>query len=120
MGNRLQVVSSKLGTITGVALIGEASIDVEHAEFDLDRIIAQRPEAVLLDLTQLTFLASIGMRLLVNLRRNVVSRGGTLKVFGLHPDVESALRTACLLELLNVYPTREAALDAFASPPTQP
>jgi anti-anti-sigma factor len=117
MASLLQVRASRQGNITIVALIGQASIDVERAEFDMDRIIAQRPEAVLVDVTELSFLASIGMRLLVNLRRNVVSHGGWVKLAGLQPLVESALRTATLLDLFQVYPTLQAALDASAVPP---
>ena len=42
-----------------VKLIGEARLEVEDAQFQLDRVVVHHPKTIIVDCSQLTFLSSI-------------------------------------------------------------
>jgi anti-anti-sigma factor len=105
-------ITNDNGTVN-IKLIGEARLDLEDAAFQLDRVIVHHPKSVTVDMSELTFLSSIGMSLLVNLRRTAHKSGGTVKLLGMRPLIREALAHARLLELFEVPP--EAPLSGAAS-----
>ena len=100
--------------IVVVKLTGEARLDVEDAAFQLDRVVVHHPRTIIIDASELTFLSSIGMSLLVNLRRTAAKAGGTVKLAGLQDFVRDALRHSRLLELFEVFPDLNAAMTSAA------
>jgi anti-anti-sigma factor len=88
---------------------GEAS--VEHAGALLDGLLtatARRPGIVTLDLSELSFIASLAMGVLVAYRRGVVRTGGRVRLAEeMQPAVREALARAELLDLFK--PTAQAA-----------
>lgn len=101
--------------IVVVKLTGEARLDVEDAAFQLDRVVVHHPRTIIIDASELTFLSSIGMSLLVNLRRTAAKAGGTVKLAGLQDFVRDALRHSRLLELFEVFPDLNAAMTSAAA-----
>lgn len=93
-----------------ITLIGEARLDLEAAAFQLDRVVAFHPKILLVDLSQLSFLSSIGMSLLVNLRRTALKSNGVVKLAGLQPRIHDAMAHARLLDLFEVYPDIPSAM----------
>ena len=123
MGTDLEVVVSNSGTIVIITLIGEAHMDAEDAYSPLERAAAQHPRAVVVDATRLTFMNSMGMHWLLKLRRNVMEAGGKLRIAGLHPMIQTALRHACILEMFELSADLPAALALVSdetSPPPAP
>ncbi|HUO09533.1 MAG TPA: STAS domain-containing protein [Phycisphaerae bacterium] len=100
-------VSNQAGVVV-VSLIGEARADSDAEE--LDRVQAMHPETVIIDASELTFLASTGMRLLVHFQRAITAYGGALRIAGLRPQVERALHEARLLHLFDVRPDVGSAI----------
>ena len=71
------------GTETRVAISG--SLDINSAPAlaeEIDRLVAKRPENVLVDLAKLDLIDSSGVAALVKLYKNVRSSGGTIKITG--------------------------------------
>src|SRR4051812_7913415 len=102
MKQDLQINVSKDRGYTIVRVVGEARLDVEQVEFQLDRLISQRPKHIIIDATQLSFCSSLGMRLMVNLQRSAVGHGGSAKLVGLQPMVQTSFGHARLLELFQI------------------
>lgn len=92
-------------------LSGEATN--EHAD-DLRQafvpILKARALCVVLDLSDLAFIASLALAELIDLRRNLQTYGGQLRLAGARPDIERLFRTTRLSELFPMYPTADAAL----------
>jgi anti-anti-sigma factor len=90
---------------------GEAVIHLKgEATFTQGRVLqsgllalsACRPRRVTLDLSELTFLSSLALGVLVEFRRGVVRAGGCVRVApNLHPQVREALEAAKLIELFD-------------------
>jgi anti-sigma B factor antagonist len=81
------------GKILKVKLSG--SLDIAGAgeiEAPLNAISAQNRK-VIVDFSQVTFLASIGIRILVKTARSIGSKGGRLVVYNLNPDARKVLRS---------------------------
>jgi anti-anti-sigma factor len=81
------------GEITKVRLIG--SLDIAgagkiEAPF---AAIAAKSNRVIIDFSQVSFLASIGIRLLVKAARSIGGRGGKLAVYSLNSDARKVLRS---------------------------
>ena len=117
----LQVQITRLDDATVlIKLTGEARLDLEDAAFQLNRVVAFHPKVVLVDLTELTFLSSIGMSLLVNLRRTALKSNGVVKLAGLQPRIRDSMAHARLLELFEIFPDMAAATGTTAAPTDEP
>ena len=98
-----------------VKLIGEARLDVEDAQFQLDRVVVHHPKTIIVDCSQLNFLSSIGMSLFVNLNRAAQKSQGTVTLAGVQPRILEALTHARLNELFKFAPDLATALAATAA-----
>ncbi|MFE0022582.1 STAS domain-containing protein [Amycolatopsis sp. NPDC059021] len=70
---------------------------------------------VLVDLTGLTFLSSVGIFSLVRAQRRAAERGAVLHAFGpLRRPVDRAFELTGAQEFLHLYPDRDHAITAAA------
>ena len=104
------------GGITLIRLDGR--LDIEGAQ-TLDQpftyLTSTHPAKIAVDLSQVSFVASIGIRTLLAGARGQASRGGKLVLFGAQPMVRRVLQTAGVDQLLTLcadFDAARAALDA--------
>lgn len=76
---------------------------------------ATKKAAVLIDLSEVTFIASIGMRLLLSNARAQKQRGGLMVLCGSQPLVKEALVTAGFEQLIGLYDDCDTATAALKS-----
>ncbi len=69
--------------------------------------------AILVDLSEVTFLASLGMRTLLATAKGASLRGGGLVLYRPQPRVREVLDTAGLSKLIQIHDELDAALDAL-------
>ena len=101
-----------------VSLAGEASSDnLQPLELALARLLARRVPLVVLDCSALTLLSSLAMGMLVGLRRDLGRWQGRVKLAGVSPLIEEALRVTRIIELFEVHATVEQALAVVADVP---
>jgi anti-anti-sigma factor len=67
------------------------------------------PLAVL-DLSELTFIASMAMGVLVTFGRDLGRWGGRVRIAGARPEIHEALQVAGLTDVFEFYPTVEEAI----------
>src|SRR4051794_40640877 len=93
----VQVQVSTLQNALLVKIVGELRLNIEATALDLDRaVIIHHPKLVVVDCSQLSFISSLGMSLLINLRNAVTRTGGTVALACLTLLVEGALRHASI------------------------
>ncbi|MGO9443495.1 MAG: STAS domain-containing protein [Thiobacillaceae bacterium] len=68
---------------------------------------------VIVDMREVQFIASIGMRLLLSCAKAKSNRGGQLVLVGLQPSVREALETAGIESLIRIYADEAVALTAL-------
>jgi anti-sigma B factor antagonist len=93
-----------------------------HGEIDLNvspeiastfnELVQTKPPRVVVDLTNVTYIDSSGLAVLVVGMQQVKEYGGKFALVGLQSDVRSILETARLDQFFATYPHVEAALAA--------
>ncbi len=95
----LQILITPGEATLTVSLVGEANFDFDRAGQHIDQILRHKPAAVIVDASQLTFISSIGMCFLLNLRKALQESGGTLRLDKLQPLVRKAMEHAHVIHL---------------------
>jgi len=111
---RLELKQSRIGNVVVVAVSGR----VDHANADQFRAdlaphqagCAAGGDRLVLDLAQLEYISSAGLRVLMLASREVKGRDGTLIVCGLQEIVREIFRISRFDLVFHVLPDRRAAL----------
>jgi anti-anti-sigma factor len=111
---RFEVV--ELGpTANKITLVGRLdSVTVGNVETPFTAAVSGAGRNVVLDLTSLEFLSSLGIRLLLSSARAVARRGGKVVLFGAQPMVREVLSAMALDEVLPLVNTEKEALARLA------
>jgi anti-sigma B factor antagonist len=86
--------------------VGATRVEVQ---FNASAVSPGRP--ALVDLTGVTFLASLGIRMLVTAARSLTGRGAKLVLFGASPSVSEVIEISGLSRLLLIAPSQAEALS---------
>jgi anti-anti-sigma factor len=101
--------------VTRVNLAGRMDIEGTQAiDLKFTALTANRRAAVIVDLSQVTFLASIGMRTLLSSAKALSQKGGKMVLLSPQPMVATALSTAGIDLLIPIVADLDAARAALA------
>ena len=92
------------GDTVTITLAGEAHFDFDTAEKHIHQVLAHKPRHVIVNAAGLSFMSSVGMCFLINLRRAVKDAGGTMQLVALQPLVKQSLEHARVIHLFEVVP----------------
>lgn len=99
-----------------VALIGRLdATTVGAVETAFTATVAAAGKSIMLDLTKLEFLSSLGIRLLLSATRPVTRRGGKVVMFGAQPMVADVLTAMALDDVLPIVATEQDAAARIAA-----
>ncbi len=108
----MEVQVSDIGGLTRVALMGRLdTAGATRIETSLTAKVVPVGRAAIVDLSGVSFLASLGIRLLISLARALSGRGVKLVLFGAQPPVAEVIETAGLGDLI---PLTVSESDAVA------
>ena len=95
------------------------SLDALSADHPLKAIAARlqgERQQVVLDLGQVDFLSSSGIRVLVEILKQSRGKGGDARLAAAHPGIQRTLEISGLARLVKIYPSVEEAVRSFGSP----
>lgn len=101
------------GEITKVVLDGKLDIEGAAAVDMKMNVLASRSRLVLVDLQNVSFLGSMGIRALLAPARAIRGRGGKMVLFGPIESVQKALTTAGIDKIIPIHPDLQSALAAL-------
>jgi anti-anti-sigma factor len=101
------------GGITRIILDGRLDIEGAAAVDSKMNVIAGSKKTVLLDLQNVSFLGSMGLRLLLVPAQAIKSRGGKMVIFGPNELVEKVLQTSRVDMLIPIHHELESAMAAL-------
>jgi anti-anti-sigma factor len=88
--------------------------DAEAVSRQVDALVrSARPKYLLLDLSEVEFMATFMQAFLIELQSKLRRNGGRLKLCGLREYVELSFRITNLYQLFAIYPDERSALEAF-------
>lgn len=90
------------------------SVGVDKVEPRFTSAVSEAARDLALDLGAVTFLASMGVRMIIATARAQRARGLNLVLFGARPLVQSTLQMVALDQIIPVLPDREAAQARLA------
>jgi anti-anti-sigma factor len=111
----MDMIVDELGSATLAALKGR--LDARGADsVDLPlSVLAGSKAAIVVDLSEVDFLASLGIRVLVMAAKTVQRKGGKLVLVVPDGNVRMVLKTAGMESLIPMFPDRAAALAALGA-----
>jgi anti-anti-sigma factor len=107
----MEMQVSDVGDVKKVALAGRldtAGVSRIEARFNAAIVPSGKPAVV--DLSEVAFLASLGIRLLIGTTRALGMKGGKLALYGANPAVMEIIETTSLHEIVPVAPTEAEAI----------
>jgi len=110
--------------VTVLELAGRIAVagECQELEWQIEDLLKQRERKIVLDLSQLKYLDSTGIGILVMCSGKTKQAGGELSVAGAQGIVEQTLRMTRVDQIVGLYATAEAAAQNLtaAAPPSQP
>ena len=107
-------VSEIEGGIRQIRLAGRLDVEGTQAiDLKFTALTATRRAAIVVDLSQVSFLASIGMRTLLSSAKALALKGGKMVLLSPQPMVASALSTAGIDTLIPIHHDLESACKAL-------
>ncbi|MCM2327657.1 MAG: STAS domain-containing protein [Lysobacter sp.] len=104
------------GDVQRISLDGRLDIEGSQAiDVRFSALTTTRKAHIVVDLAAVSFLASIGIRLLITAARGQKGRGGKLVMASAQPAVKKALVSAGIDQLVPLYDDLEAARAAIVA-----
>ena len=99
-----------------VALSGRLDSETVRACSEVLADLVSKPFRLLLfDMRDLSFISSMGLRLMLNVRKQVEARGGTVVMTRLQPQIAKVFEIAQVLPKVSIFESEEEADRYFAA-----
>ncbi len=106
----MEITEEKRGEVTIIGLCGRLDATAcPGVEKKLLEVAAQRGARIAFDLVQLSYISSIGLRVLMVVAKRVQAGGGKLALAALNDNVQEIFKIAGFTELFSVYQTLDEA-----------
>lgn len=107
---------SDVGGVTKAVLGGRLdSLSVGQVETQFVSNIVPKEQPAIVDLSGVSFIASLGIRMLLGTARALDRTGARLALFGANDDVMEIIETTALTEIIPVVGTESEALAAVTA-----
>ena len=111
----MEMQHSDIGQVRKVVFVGRLDTQgVDRVEARFGAVIVPGAHNTVVDLSQVTFLASLGIRMLISTARSLSRKGGKIVLYGATPAVREVIETAALEEIIPVTATEAEALALVA------
>ena len=108
----MDIQFTEIGIVKKVVLAGRldtAGVDLVEAKFQAGVVAGGRPTIV--DLTQLEFMGSLGVRMFISAARSLAAGGGRLVLFGAREPVMEVIELTGLHEIIPNTTSESEALE---------
>lgn len=100
------LANARLVSFTGQLNSGNAT----NAENDIVGLLAQGHRNLILDFTNLDYISSAGLRVVLVAAKRLKPEGGRLVLFGMQPQVREVFEISGFLNILEVLDSRDEAI----------
>jgi anti-sigma B factor antagonist len=111
----MEMQHSDLGNVRKIVLTGRldtAGVDLIETRFGASIVPAGRNTVV--DISQVTFLASMGIRMLISTTRSLSRKGGKIALYGATPAVREVIDTVALADIIPLVDNEDEAIVLVA------
>ncbi len=112
----VRVNTEQIGDVLVVTMPARLdAIGVASIESQLSEAINKHKGKTLVDMSEVSFVASLALRMLLTNLKQVQGAGGDLRLVGLQPQISEIFRKSRFDTLFKIYSDREAGLAAYAA-----
>jgi anti-anti-sigma factor len=108
-------VTEEADGVTRVALDGRFDIEGSRQVDGPIVELARRAKILIIDLSKVSFIASLGVRTLMTSARTIMGRGAHMAVAGANDGVEKVLRMTGFDEVCGLYPDAASAASSLTA-----
>ena len=97
-------------------LVLQGEIDLHESPLireRVKRILSKRPQRVLVDFSEVSYIDSSGLATLIEAMQRMNSYGGHLGIYGIRDNVMSIFHIARLDQVFRIFPDRAAATESL-------
>ena len=110
-GIRMDITEEKRGKVKIIGLRGRLDASSSPGvEQRLLSLIDQGESRIVLDFSELSYISSIGLRVLIATAKSIQKTRGKLALASLNNHVQEIFRIAGFTSIFSIYPTREEAV----------
>lgn len=110
----MEITTTVEGSVCVVALRGKFdTASSAEAETELMGSLDAGAERLLLDFSDVAYIASSGLRVLLKLAQRLKAEGGQLRLCSVNENVSEVLRISGFDTILDVFADRRSALDDY-------
>jgi len=110
----MEVTTRMQGDITIASIAGSLdSMTSPQAQQALEAIVARGGRKVAVDCSALDYISSAGLRVLLGLAKQLSTKGGSLRTFGLNQTVREVFEISGFATIFRVFPGEAEALDGI-------
>lgn len=112
----MDISSKEISDVRIYAFSGRIIYDTEEiVKKKMDEIIAGSHKKIVFNLTDLTYINSSGLGLLINVLKQVRAAGGDIKLSNLRPELNELFRITSLNSVFDILPEEADAVKKFAA-----
>lgn len=112
----MEMQVSDIGGVTHAKLIGRLDANGADAiSLKFTAGVAATGKPAVVDLSEVSFVASLGLRLLISTARTLHSKGAKLALYGANALVQEVFDDAALDQILPIVPDEAAAVAALSA-----
>lgn len=100
--------------ITVIEIVGELDASTAYNVQNQILPLAESSRKLLLDMSDVTYMSSAGLRILLNLYRKIQENVGQIVIVGLNEEVKDVMAITGFLDFFDTYDTREAGMRSLA------
>ena len=108
----MTIAAETTASATIVSLQGQInSANAATVETEVLAVLQKGAKNVLLNMTELSYISSAGLRVVLVLAKRLKQAGGKLVIYGMQPHVREVFDISGFLAILNVTATRNEAVE---------
>lgn len=109
----MEVNIKKIAEVTVAELVGE--VDAKTAPDVQKQVLglAQPGSKIIMDMTQVPYMSSAGLRVLLSIYRTVEAKDGKLVLVGLSEELQDTMSVTGFLDFFTTSPTLDAGIAAI-------
>ena len=110
----MQISTQDSGAVAVVSVSGRVdSATAPDLEAALKKLVDAEKTQIVLDLLNVEYMSSAGLRAMVSTLKSVKRVNGDLRIANPSPRVEEVLRLAGLTSIFSIYRSRDEAVNSF-------
>ncbi len=102
-----------LDSVKVVELIGDIDTKTAPSLTEKVLVLVEPGSKLIIDMNQVDYMSSAGLRMLLSLYRNATAKDGKLALVGLSEDLKDTMSVTGFLDFFTTFETVEAAIDAL-------